>query len=152
MPSGGARTTSGPPPDPNALRRGNPSDQATWTVLPAEGYQGAIPPWPLSRLTEREQEVWQSVWCKPQAVMWARHSQELEVAMFVRNLVNAEGPRAPAILQPVVLRYFDSLGLSTAGMLRHRWKIGADPQPERTVTTKARNSARDRFKVVDPAG
>lgn len=53
MPRGGARVNSGPPPDPNALRRDRPSDAACWTTLPAEGRrkangaQAAAPPWPL---------------------------------------------------------------------------------------------------------
>jgi hypothetical protein len=44
---GGARVNSGPPPDPNALRRDRASDRNGWTVLPEEGYSGAIPEWPL---------------------------------------------------------------------------------------------------------
>lgn len=47
MPKGGARVNSGPPPDPNALRRDRPSDKAGWTILPANGYQGPLPKWPL---------------------------------------------------------------------------------------------------------
>lgn len=53
MPRGGARVNSGPPPDPNALRRDRPSDAAGWTILPAEGRRKAngaaagAPRWPL---------------------------------------------------------------------------------------------------------
>ena len=47
MPKGGARVTSGPPPDPNALRRDRPSDRDGWTLLPAGGFSGTIPVWPL---------------------------------------------------------------------------------------------------------
>lgn len=47
MPRGGARVNSGPPPDPNALRRERKSDQAGWTTLPAEGRKGRAPRWPL---------------------------------------------------------------------------------------------------------
>lgn len=47
MPRGGARANSGPPPDPNALRRERPSDKETWRTLPAEGRQGDPPAWPL---------------------------------------------------------------------------------------------------------
>ena len=46
MPKGGARVVSGPPPDPNALSRDRPSDQATWTMLPGEGRIGDPPSWP----------------------------------------------------------------------------------------------------------
>ncbi len=48
MPRGGARLNSGPPPDPNALRRDRPSDKAGWTMLPASGREGPTPEWPLS--------------------------------------------------------------------------------------------------------
>lgn len=47
MPRGGARVNSGPPPDPNALRRDRKEDKAGWTILPAEGRQGDLPVWPL---------------------------------------------------------------------------------------------------------
>lgn len=47
MPRGGARPNSGPPPDPNALRRDRPSDQAGWTHIPAAGRSGKPPAWPL---------------------------------------------------------------------------------------------------------
>lgn len=47
MPKGGARINSGPTPDPQALRRDRPSDRDGWTLLPAGGYQGTVPPWPL---------------------------------------------------------------------------------------------------------
>lgn len=47
MPRGGARVNSGPPPDPTALRRDRKKDQDGWTSLPAEGFKGAVPVWPL---------------------------------------------------------------------------------------------------------
>lgn len=46
MPRGGARVNSGPPPDPNALRRERPSDKDGWTTLPA-ARKGRTPKWPL---------------------------------------------------------------------------------------------------------
>lgn len=48
MPRGGARVNSGPPPDPNALRRNRPEDKAGWKMLPAEGRLGDPPAWPLA--------------------------------------------------------------------------------------------------------
>lgn len=47
MPRGGARANSGPPPDPNALRRDRADDKAGWTLLPAMGREGDTPEWPL---------------------------------------------------------------------------------------------------------
>lgn len=151
MPKGGARVQSGPAPDPNSLKRSSPGDAATWTLLPGEGYDGDTPDWPLAGLLDREASLWQEMWAKPQAVMWARLGQQLEVALFCRNFAAAEYPGAPIMLQTVVLRYFDSLGLSTQGLLRHRWRIippldtAATPQPE---AAPARPSARNRLTVV----
>lgn len=152
MPSGGARTVSGPPPDPNALRRNRSGDAATWTDLPADGRQGAPPRWPLLGQTVREDALWNDLWSRPQAVMWDRFGQVYEVAMFVRNLSRAEDPSASIELQKVVRQYLDSLGLSTQGMLRNRWRIGPAPAAEQSSTAAApapkRSSARDRLKVI----
>src|SRR5690606_37383206 len=62
MPRGGARTVSGPPPDPNALRRDRPSDAAGWVILPAEGRPGDPPEWPLLWQTQREYDLWKREW------------------------------------------------------------------------------------------
>src|SRR5690606_40841462 len=65
-----ARTVSGPPPDPNALRRDRPSDAAGWVILPADGRPGDPPEWPLLWQTQREYDLWKREWSRPQAVMW----------------------------------------------------------------------------------
>jgi hypothetical protein len=46
---GGARARSGPPPDPQALRRDR--DGKNWIVLPAAGRDGPAPEWPLTGAT-----------------------------------------------------------------------------------------------------
>lgn len=154
MPKGG-HAASGPPPDPNALVRDRPSDQATWTALAADGRAGAEPPpWPLLEQTDREDEVWTDLWTKPQAVMWALLDQRYEVALFCRVLGRAEQPTASVELQKVVRQYLDSLGLSVQGMLRNRWRI-VDPvtlpgagNTSRPAGEPVRESARSRLKVV----
>lgn len=157
MASGGARTRSGPPPDPNALRRDRKSD-GEWTVLPADGRAGAAPAWPLVEHDDpawgvRELELWRALWAKPQAVMWERLGQELEVAQYVRRLVEVEQPGARANLHTLVRQLGDALGLTIPGMHAHRWRI-ADGSPEkqpapRKAAAPARTSARDRFRVID---
>lgn len=155
MPRGGARVVSGPPPDPDALRRERPSDKAGWTTLPAEGRAGDPPEWPLLGLSEREEHLWADLWGRPQAVMWERLDQTIEVAMFVRKLSEAELPRASVELQKVVRQYLDSLGLSVQGMLRNRWRLSEvgeasvkSPTPRRVP---AKRSVRSRLKVVPVA-
>ncbi len=156
MPRGGARVVSGPPPDPNALRRDRPGDAATWTTLPAEGRAGDPPEWPLLEADGREWELWADLWGKPQAIMWERLGQLYEVAMCVRMLARAEQPKSSIELQKVVRQYLDSLGLSTQGMLRNRWRIAANEVGERRDSRKTKASAgpsmKDRLKAIDGGG
>lgn len=154
MPSGGARATSGPPPDPTALRRNRKSDAAGWQTLPAEGRLGPPPDWPLIDVQPREWDLWRNLWTRPQAVMWEHLGLHLEVALLVRTLAEAERPEPRSDPAKLVRQYMDSLGLTTPGLLRNRWRIGPVPveqapadeeQPKKTVRRK---SARDRLKVV----
>jgi hypothetical protein len=151
MPKGGARTRSGPPPDPNALARER--DAGEWTVLPAAGRQVPAPQWPLTDADERELALWTELWAKPQAFMWARFHQEHEVALYVRRLVEAEKPESKVTVGTLVRQMGDSLGLSTPGMRANRWRIeaAADSSPS-VKPPAARRSARERFKVVDGDG
>lgn len=148
MPKGG-HANSGPPPDPNALRRDRASDQAGWTTLPGEGRIGEPPEWPLLQQTLREETLWRDMWARPQAVMWEKLGQQIEVAMFVRKLGEAELPKASVELQKVVRQYLDSLGLSVQGMLRNRWKIAAVEGPAADSTRRSSSSSQKaRLKVV----
>jgi hypothetical protein len=141
-------------PDPNALRRERPSDKAGWTMLPAEGRSGEAPVWPLVSQTDRETDLWDDLWSRPQAVAWEALDQRYEVALFVRKLAEAELPKASVELQKVVRQYLDSLGLSVQGMLRNRWKIAPaaelDAEPEADAPPR-RPGPRDRLRVV-PSG
>lgn len=154
----GGHAASGPAPDPNALRRNRPSDRSGWRTLPAGGRQGEPPQWPLTTAADREQDLWEDLWAKPQAVIWEEMGQALEVALFVRTLVEAEKPDARVDIKKQVRGYLDSLGLSVQGMLRHRWKIAPpegqvveEPSAAAEEPTARRRSARDRLKVV-PSG
>ncbi|WP_431772193.1 hypothetical protein [Streptomyces cucumeris] len=155
MPRGGARVVSGPPPDPSSLKQ--LANRDGWSTLPAEGRTGPVPEWPLVSPQDRELDLWEDMWRRPQAVAWERLGQQLEVAMFCRKLAEAELPKASVELQKVVRQYLDSLGLSVQGMLRNRWKIApaaaAEEPGERdgTVVPHRRPGPRDRMKVV-PSG
>lgn len=151
MAKGGARARSGPAPDPNALRRER--DAGEWVELPAAGREGEPPEWPLERPTSRELELWVAEWRRPQALMWERNGQAVEVAMYVRALVDAESPRASVASRTLVRQLMDSLGVSVPGMRQARWKIVDEVQvrPQARGRT-GRPSARDRLKVVDGGG
>jgi hypothetical protein len=155
MPKGGARARSGPAPDPNALRRDR--DAGEWTILPADGRMGAMPTWPLSEQSARETELWGELWAKPQAIMWERFGQELEVALYVRRFTEAELMDSRVNLSTLVRQMADSLGLTTPGMRANRWRITADEPAAVKPTARGRAAAtrassRSRLKVVPADG
>lgn len=156
MPRGGARAVSGPPPDPRSLKSAASMDKGGWRTLPAEGRAGEPPEWPLTEAADRELDLWDGMWAKPQAVAWEDMGQELEVALFVRTLAEAERADARVDVKKMIRGYLDSLGLSVAGMNRNRWKIAPatdEPAADGPVLAAPvrRPSARDRLKVV-PSG
>jgi len=154
MASGGARARSGPAPDPQALRRDRKDDAQGWTTLPAEGRVGPVPGWPLAGLSDREAALWELYWAKPQAVLWEHNGQELEVALHVRRLAEAELRDAPTSLGTLVRQQMDALLLTIPAMLAARVRIAADEvaakrSPE--IISVKRSSARDRIKAVEPS-
>lgn len=154
MPSGGARARSGPAPDPNALRRDR-KDDAAWVTLPAEGYTGGVPDFPLPRaiqfahffekskrvdvpdevetaaVWDAELELWAELWRKPQAVMWKKLGLEFEVASYVRGFLESVKAEASAGLKTAVLRMSGEIGLSLPGMHQLRWKLSTDELAEK---------------------
>lgn len=145
----GGNRNSGPAPDPNALRRDR--DESDWVLLPASGRVGRAPKWPLLAATAhvgalqaeagddeallevvgavaekyhaRELELWAREWKRPQAVMWERNGQEVEVALYVRALAAAEFGSAPVTLRTLVRQHQEALGISLPGLARNRWRI-----------------------------
>lgn len=146
----GGHARSGPPPDPNALRRER--DKGEWTLLPAAGRQGDPPVWPLRGFSDREAELWADLWRKPQSLMWERYGQELEVALYVRNLAQVELPGSPINLGTLVRQQSDSLGMTTPGLRANRWRIvaavPAESVPPPGKAEQKRTSSRSRLKVV----
>lgn len=155
MSSGGARGRSGPAPDPNALRRDRKEDQAGWTTLPRER-PGAAPEWPLAvPPSTTEVSHWAKVWKTPQATQWEKNGQEVEVALYVRTLAEAEIPGAAANLRNLVKQLQENLGLSYVGLHRWRWRIAEAateaPTPAATATKRSArttSSMRDRLRAV----
>lgn len=153
MVSGGARPRAGRPLDPMALRE---RDAGEWTVLPGEGRQGATPEWPLSDQTIRESGLWETLWRKPQALMWERFGQDIEVALYVRRLTEAELMDSPVTLTTVVRQMADSLGLTTPGLRANRWRIVREEEAAPTARPGSQPagkvSSRSRLKVVTGDG
>lgn len=130
MSSGGARARSGPAPDRNAIRNGRAG--ADWIRLPATGRKGEPPAFPLPRPTKREQTIWAEEWRRPQAIMWEASGQELEVALYVRTLREAEVPKAAASIRTLLVRMQEHLGLSQPGLARNHWIIDSGSPDEAT--------------------
>lgn len=140
MPPGGARVRSGPPVDPNSgrsERRG-----LKFASLPAAGYEGEIPTFPLPNVTEREQQVWEESWRLPQGAAWAAEAwRHRTVALWVRLSVRCEDSEASASLFGQAKSLAEQIGLSADGLKRNGWQIApaapavhAVPAPEATVT------------------
>ncbi len=153
MPRGGARNRSGPKPDPNSGR----SERRGYALsaLPASGYDGPVPDFPLPSPSKREREVWAWAWRTPQACAWSQAAEswraEYAVAMWVRVKVRCEDPEAPASLLGQLHRFADQIGLTTAGLAEMGWKIAAadEPPPKSAeVVEVAPSSSRSRLKVV----
>jgi hypothetical protein len=158
MASGGARSTSGPAPDPNALRRDRRTDAAAWVDLPRVCEKPA-PEWPLEGATDRETVVWERLWAYPQAAQWHELGLADEVALYVRYFVEAEQPGAKAAVRTLVRQHQDLLGLSTAGMARLHWRPAPDAvaakraereqQEARPAARNRRGSVRERLEAID---
>jgi hypothetical protein len=146
---------SGPPPDPNALRRDRRDDRAQWVHLPAAGRPGPAPAWPLIRPTKREKALWAAEWARPQAIMWERNGQAIEVALYVRTFARAEAPGAPVDCRRLVRQFMDGLGITGVGLRTARWVIedeAAEQRPPREASNEA-HAAKARFlRVVQDAG
>jgi hypothetical protein len=82
--------------------------------------------------------------------MWERNGQELEVALYVRSVVDAESPKATVAARTLVKQQMEALGLSLPGLLRLRWKIASDEVAERRQSeVGSRGNVRDRLKALD---
>lgn len=127
MPKGGARSRSGPPPDPNALRRSRKSDPA-WTKIPVAGRGKPAPEWPLVEPSERELQLWESWWAQPVAVLWEEAHSTHYVAFTVRMFTEAEQPKARTEDRKSLNQMMANLYLTPDAQLRARILIVDDTE------------------------
>lgn len=136
MARGGARNRSGPSKDPNSgasMRSG-----FTLRNLDPNGHTGMAPEWPLLGISERELEIWCTLWTYPQAIAWANEPHRwFTIAMYARTLATTEMPSITASAATVgnLHRFADQIGLTPAGLKENGWKLGepevaADPDAE----------------------
>lgn len=151
MGSGGARNRSGPSADPSSGR--SDARGFSLTLLPAEGYRGRVPKFPLptrlvydvfvenkrqvrvldeeatDEVAKRELELWKWAWRTPQACAWATPSEKWRwhsIAMWVRTAVICESSAATAADKGSLHRFADQVGLTTAGLAEMGWRVAVD--------------------------
>lgn len=110
----------------------------------------------LEMQEQMELELWDELWALPQAVMWERQHQNFEVALYCRRACEAQERGSKVNLGTLVRQMADSLGITTPGLQRNRWKIdrpGGAPAPrEGGGGQKRRGSTRGRLTVVPDGG
>ena len=158
MARGGARNRSGPKADPTSAR----SDRRGYklTALPAEGYAGPIPDFPLMRrvvkrweyedkrrfevtddeataaVAEREAELWEWAWRTPQACAWSMPSESWRIntiGMWVRTFVICESSEGTAADKSSLHRFADQIGMTTAGLAEMGWAVARDEVGEKAA-------------------
>lgn len=157
MAHGGARNRSGPAPDPTS----GASDRRGYalTALPAEGFRGKTPDFPLLDASERELEVWAQAWRTPQACAWSLPSERWRartVAMWVRLAVRCEDPAvSPAVLAQLH-RFADQVGMTTAGLAEMGWRVAVDEVAKAAARPRSSAAAqvarKRRLRSVDGGG
>lgn len=156
MSRGGARNRSGP----QASEGSGRSDRRGYslTALPAGGYDGEAPEFPLPSPNQRELDVWDQAWTTPQACAWSMPSEMWRVrtvAMWVRLSVRCETEDAPAALLGQLHRFADQIGMTTAGLAEMGWKVAVDEVSAKAAAKSSDPkpaSSRDRMKVVRADG
>ena len=151
MVSGGARTRAGPPVDPTSGR--SDARGIRFDALPAQGYDGIAPAFPLpprtvlrwesdgkarwqvpdedatSGVADRERELWAWAWRTPQAAAWAKPSESWRlpsIAMWVRTFVLCESAEATAADKNSLHRFADQIGMTPAGLKENGWAVAQD--------------------------
>lgn len=173
MTSGG-HARSGPPPDPNSAR--SDARGITFTALPASGFAGDVPDFPLPRRTvmrwefedkrrfqvvdlevteqvnDRELELWTWLWSTPQACAWAMPSEGWRltaIAMYARTFVICEGAEATAADKGSLHRFADDIGMTPAGLRNNGWKIAVDQVAAKAAEKPAAPTPTRRLRSVD---
>ena len=133
MPRGGARSHSGPAPDPNSAR----SEKRDWTKLDAAGRQAPAPEWPLVEPSARELELWEAWWAEPVAVLWEDAHTHHYVAFTVRMFAEAEQPKARTEDRKSLNQMMANLYLTPDSQLRARIIIVPDEDVDAAPAAEA---------------
>jgi hypothetical protein len=149
-----------------------------WIDLPAAGYAGEVPEFPLPRaiqfntyfengkkvtepddgetaaVWDAELDLWAELWSKPQGAAWASLGLKFQVAAYVRAFLESVKADAVSGLKTAVLRMETELGLSIAGMRQNGWRIsdGTAAAPAQSAPAARKTSSGDWLKAVSVEG
>jgi hypothetical protein len=146
MPKGGARSRSGPAPDPNSARSERRADG--WTVIPSTGRGEPAPEWPLTEATSRELVIWERWWRKPEAVLWDADGSIDYVALTVRMFAEAEVEKASAENRKTVRMMMADLFLTRDAKNRAQIRIASDELAEKRTETPEQPKRERRLRVA----
>jgi hypothetical protein len=118
----------GPAPKRNARRRNIRPD---WRTLPADGFDGTTPDWPLPERDDISDALWLELWRTPQADAWNDLGWTRVVARYAVLVLASERGEANAALLAEIRQLEDRLGLSPMAMKRLQWDVG--PRTEAPV-------------------
>ena len=176
MARGGARNRSGPAANPQSER--SERRGFSLTALPAQGYDGPVPEFPLPKrrvfdvyfedkkrvkefdadatelLHERELALWEWAWRTPQACAWSMPSESwrlMTIAMWVRTFVICESDEATAADKSSLHRFADQIGMTTAGLAEMGWKVAVDEVAKKAAEKPAEPAAKPvrRLRAAD---
>lgn len=120
LPFGGARSNSGPPPDPNSAMSAKRGRQLV--TLQAGGFTVKIPPFPLPETTKREATMWRWLWRTPQDAQWSKESWRLMfIGTYCRMLARLEAGDSSGTVAQNALKLAEPLGMTPKGLRLNRW-------------------------------
>ena len=119
---------------------------ADFISIPAAGYTGSVPGWPLDTEPARvELEMWQQLWATPQAAMWASMHIERVIARYVMVACLAEETQQAGLLTEV-RQMEDRLGLTPLSLQKLQWKI--EHREEQPADTSQSEESKERWAQI----
>ena len=119
---------------------------ADFVSIPATGYTGSVPGWPLDTEPARaELDMWKSLWATPQATMWASMSIERVIARYVMITCLAEQTQQAGLLTEV-RQMEDRLGLTPVSLRKLQWSI--EHQDSQPVDTSRSEESKERWAQI----
>jgi hypothetical protein len=113
-----------------------------------------VPGWPLADPIPRELAMWEREWTRPVSLLWQWNGLEDEVALYVRNFLEAAAGSASTAARTLVRQQREALGLSLDGLTRLRVRIvDADVDKKKAgASSRVSDSAAAAGLTVIPGG